>query len=293
MARRSALVLAVALLAGCSGDAADAERGAAEPAPGFPNLEPFVSSRMWGVFRARGPRATLEELRQLRTLIAMEQEDYTVDAGDGPDARLEPPVPSETRMRAKVVPFLMAQLKPLWERADWTPDELELARECARFFAEIGAPKVSFREAASRDNHRSLVALGTWFSGYVSRPAGYAAMIFTLDNGPMAGLPLPPDARVEVVDEQAFGDQGFAVRLGRLGDGEEPWVLRGVKHDRVLWSRVASGQPFDVIGSLAFADREPTRLGPYGWMLHLIAGGELCDLYVGPDGGFLFYFFSW
>jgi hypothetical protein len=77
------------------------------------------------------------------------------------------------------------------------------------------------------------------------------------------------------------------------GDANEPWVLRARKDERVLWSRIASGAPDGLIPEVSLLKRAPTELGPYGWKVHLLAGGEYMQLCVARDGSFLFYFYSW
>ncbi|MDH3591541.1 MAG: hypothetical protein OER88_06665 [Planctomycetota bacterium] len=39
-------------------------------------------------------------------------------------------------------------------------------------------------------------------------------------------------------------------------------------------------------------DRPATNVGPYGWKLHLMTGGEYFHPYLDPEGGLLFYFYS-
>jgi hypothetical protein len=208
-----------------------------------------------------------------------------------PDARLPLPVQGENRRLAPLVPPLLAELRPLWNTTAWSPGDLELARGTMRLCARLGAPPVAFGADAAA-NQRSLALLMGWFRDYVATPGGLAAMIFTFDDGPFRGLPVPEGADVEVTAKQPFG-AAYELHVGRLAAGEERSVVRVVGSGRALWSRVLSRGPDGVLGEATLRGQEPTALGPYGWTLHLTADGESLPLYVAPDGSFLFYFHSW
>ena len=235
----------------------------------------------------------LAELRMLRTteMSVPEIPERTVEPGT-PDARLKPKLPLATRLRSMLVPKVLEQLEPLWDKDEWTKTETDLAQETGAYCREIGGPELSFSYGSPKANHDRLARLVAWFRDHCSEPAAYASMILTMDTGPFAGLTVPRGVALSKKDEQTFGD-GFALQLCRMREATEPWVLRFQKDGRVLWSRVVSRAPDGVISELKLSHKEPTDVGSYGWKLHLLAHGEYLHLYVGPDGRFLFYFHSW
>lgn len=301
-------ILFVALLAACDRDEAPPARAPEpvreiEPAKVFPGLEPFVDSRMWPIVGQGQMHITqvISELEKVEQRIdhppqmdglppeEPPAEEELLPEGE-PDARLKPLMPGKLRF-ASIVPFMMAELKPLWGRDNWSKHEIQLAREVTRLCKRLGAPELLFGDDPEA-NQRSLALLAGWFRDYVSMPAGMGSMIFTMDYGPFGGLPVAEDAEVEIKDRKPFGE--FEFQLCRMkGEAKEPWVLRAVKGESVMWSRVASGAPDGSIPDVSLGGKDPTELGPYGWKLHLYAGGEYMQLYVARDGSFLFYFYSW
>jgi len=103
-----------------------------------------------------------------------------------PDARLKLPESKRLRSLAPMVPFMMAELRSLWDRDDWSKSEIQLAREVTRLCGRLGAPELLFADDP-KANQRSLTLLAGWFRDYVSSPAGMGSMIFTLDYGPFGG----------------------------------------------------------------------------------------------------------
>ncbi len=265
-----------------------------EPPPRFPGFEPFLASRMDKLIQpSESAEHALTELRMLRIsqMVAPVMPEQTVEPG-APDARLKPMLPLKARLRGMFVPKIIDQLKPLWDKDEWTRAETELAQETGAYCREIGAPELSFSHGSQKANRDNLARLVAWFRDHCSEPAGYASMILTMDTGPFGGLAVPRGVALSKKDEQTFGD-GLALQLCRMREAREPWVLRVQKGGRVLWSRVVSRAPDGVISELKLSHKEPTDVGSYGWKLHLLAHGEYLHLYVGPDGRFLFYFHSW
>jgi hypothetical protein len=189
-----------------------------------------------------------------------------------------------------VAPMLVAGLRPVWSKDSWDDEERALVRETLDFLHEtLGAPRVEIGQD-QRANRAGLQRFASWFQAEVKKPAVLSAMIYTLDYGPFRGLD-DPAAGTPLVNPQArrFGD-GFELRVG-AAQGRP--VLRCARAGKELWSRVLSVEGAPVPVEVTLLDREPDRLGEFGWKLHLLCEGEYCHVYVDPQGELLFFFVSW
>jgi hypothetical protein len=276
-----------------------------EPPLAYPTLEPFVGSRMFSVLVQDVEQVDLEALAQQLAQIS-EINVHSKDAAervagkrappDRPSAKLSPQVPDNERALFALLPIVMLKLGPLWEAESWSAEQVKLAASGAAIVARItGAPALSFAEGRQAENRAALEVLVRWFHATAARPEACAAMIFTLDDGPYAGLPLPPGTASTPAGAQKLGEH-VEVRLAKAEGLPEPFVVQTWRDGALVGERVVSAAPEGVVGEVAFLG-EPKSLGTYGWKVHLKVkwtyGQEQGHLYVDRDGKLLFYYLSW
>lgn len=182
------------------------------------------------------------------------------------------------------------------QAAAWSEEQVTLATKAASILSRIGgAPKVAF-ERGSAKNREGLEKVVRWFHATAAKPECLAAMIFTMDDGPYAGLP-HEGTEVLATSQVKELDEHVQLRLARVDLAEEPWVLQCVRDGELAWSRVLSGAPDGKVAGARFVEAPAKALGSHGWKVALSVdwtyGTEQAHLYVDAKGGMLFYFLSW
>lgn len=290
------------------------EPGKVEEPLTFPTFEPFLASRMSKLAglgaeksteqRVAEIRATLTRLGSMAPMLSDEEKKRMDDSarreheeGEKPIALLGPYLSLDTKSWLFLVPTFVDYLEPLWAKAEWSETETELASLTAQYFARdpLGV-KVEFAKGAHEANRRALEEVVRWFHGLAASPRHLAGMIFTMDNGPYAGIPLDTGALEHPVATKRLNEH-VEVRLFELPDREEPFAVQGYVDGKLRWTRVISDSPDETVVDAAFLDQPPEDLGTYGWQIHMSVsyegGAEYAPLYVGAQGEFLFYFMSW
>jgi hypothetical protein len=189
------------------------------------------------------------------------------------------------------------KLEPLWTASSWNSDQVASARAAVEILKGIpDAPKPVFAEGKDGDNRAGLEGLAHWFKGKVSLAEWYAAMIFTMDDGPYAGLPYEAQSPLPAHSSQML-DERTELRLCLSERPREPWVLQAVREGKPLWSRVLSAAPDESVSEVSFMEDPVQRVGPYGWKVRLLVnwsgGKELSEVFLDPKANLLFYFLSW
>ncbi len=266
----------------------------------YPTFEPFVASRM---FKILGDPSTadLDKLSRMVQGIAranrVAKEAAPVPSSAGPSALLMPEIAQEQRSIACLIPVVMMKLEPLWTTPAWNPAQVADAHAGAAILALMpDAPRPAFAAGRDADNRAGLEQLVRWYHAKVSRPEWYASMLFTMDDGPYAGLSyesaeLLPSTAVLALDEKT------ELRLCRVERKNEPWVLQAAREGKPLWSRVLSAAPDESVSEVSPIEDPVQRLGPYGWKVQFVAtwsgGSELAEVFLDPKANLLFYFLSW
>ncbi len=267
----------------------------------WPGVEPFRSSRLWEPILENGG---VLDVDRIVTLVGIRlgsvaeaeaglAELFPKETTDEPSALLEPLVPLADAVWWVVVPRMVTALGPLHAAPTWTDEQLETARLAARFLAvQPFAPRLSF-EGDESARRAELEVLGRWFRAQLERPALYAAMICTADDGPFAGLPHEGE---ELLPAAGSVDLDGTRKL-RLCELDDAFVLQCVDGEELAWSRRLSLSPKGRIGHARLLERPPDRLGPYGWKVHLVIswefGEEYAHLYLDRNADLLFYFVGW
>jgi hypothetical protein len=278
---------------------------AAERPLEYPTFELFVASRMFKLIASDLDSVDLAELAKQLTAVD-DANDAGKEAGEraggidtskGPSARLLPKLPEAEEAHYAMLPIVMMKLSPLWGARAWDAGQLELAKNAATIVARFtGGPALAFAKGDDTKNRAEFEKLVRWFHAIVARPECRAAMIFTMDDGPYAGLPYEAESVLKSSDTKRLGEH-LELRLAKVARDEEPWILQCVRDGELLWSRVLSAAPDGVVKGARFSTAEPLDLGPYGWKVYLEAdwtyGPENGHLYVDPKGNSPFYFLSW
>ena len=277
----------------------------------WPSLAPFLASRMSPMFFGEGfeqldVAQLVGEWNQLdadtQSLLdqaeaELAEQTSKLQERPGPQAKMPVSGNIEEQMWWYHVPPVLQQIRPLAEKPRWSTEDLALARAVASFLSiQARGPRVAFVEGAEQANRLEVWRIADWFRQQCKEPRLYAAMIFTMDDGPFVGLEwstqeiLESSARVELSNE-------IALSLAEVPDPQEPWVLQCIKNGELLWSRKISDSPQCTVKSVSFSDSQPTPLDEHGWKVHMLAdwsgGMEYMHLYVGQQGEFLFYYLSW
>lgn len=296
-------VTALTLCTAIGWQAAPQSAKAQEPTLEYPTLEPFFGSKMQQMLFGELDKLDLEDLaKQLGQLGEANRHAKNVAEKNGtkptgPSAALEPQLAQADSSVAKLLPIVMAKLRPLWEAKAWTAEQVQLASTAATIVSRMSdGPKLTFESGKDGANRAELEKLVRWFDVQMAKPALYAAMIFTMDDGPFAGLPFEAPG-VLTTDRVIELDEHLELRLAKSGRPKEPWVLQGVRDGVLVWSRVISAAPNESVSDVRFVEAPPAALGEYGWRVSMLAswsyGTEHAPLYIDAKGNFLFYFLSW
>ena len=218
------------------------------------------------------------------------------DTGPGPSAWLPSPRTVEEKLWWWEVPEVVDRLRPLAHKARWTPDDLAQAQAGASFLAlHLEQPRFEFASLGGSANQEEIERVVDWLNRQVEDPVRLGSMIMTFDDGPLVGLDhdskgiLPSSSRLRLSDE-------LELSLAEVEDLKEPWVLQCTENGKLLWSKKISDSPQCSIERVRFSGRPP-YLNELGWRVPMVAkwayGEESMDLFLRPDGEFLFYFLSW
>lgn len=270
----------------------------------YPTFEPFVASRMLKVIATDLEKVDLAQMaQQLLTLSDIGDdakraaEDTTGAEKSKVSAALQPELPKKQRPIYSMLPIVMMKLAPLWEASSWSAEQVKLAQDAAKVVGHIdGAPALTFAEGKHAENRAALERLVRWFHRTAARPECYAAMIFTMDDGPFAGLPYDAKEALASTNVQKL-DEHTELRLTKVERPNEPWVLQCVRDGKPLWSRIISAAPDESVSEVAFTSSEPLSVGKYGWKVYLRVkwtyGVEQAHLYVDAKANPPFYYLSW
>lgn len=271
----------------------------------YPTLEPFVGSRMFKLLAEDLAKIDLAEMAKQVTAIgdAKKTADEAADSVTGldrnkrPSAELLPKLPAKERPIYALVPLVLIKLQPLWETPAWSDEQVASATQAGTILSKItGTPPLAFKKGEDAHNRADLEKLVRWFDATAAKPEGFAAMIFTMDDGPYVGLPYEASAALPPVETQEL-DEHLQLRIARVEREGETCVLQCTRDGQPLWSRVLSGEPAGQVKSASFAGVEAKKMGPYGWHVYLRAdwtyGVEQGHLYVDPKGQLICYFLSW
>ncbi len=296
----------------------------------YPDLGPFAASRMTAILLETGDdlAAATKEIRELSSSIGIgalsaKEETDRLLAGEGlegldpedaeelrrlvalrrarkgPSARIEPALTLAERKRWTSFGMALGMARPLWSVREWGEPEVELGAAFAEVLGSLpGAPSISFSVGDAKANADALARASRFVRTKVGEDRVIAAMIFTMDAGPYVGLPVPEGAGLVVVDSVSLDDELVFDLCRREGDDvAEPFVARCRRGEKPVFERVLSQAPDGDLVHVEFSGGAPTRLGSYGWKIHLMTRGpggtEYAHLYLAGNGALRFYFVSW
>lgn len=114
-------------------------------------------------------------------------------------------------------------------------------------------------------------------------------MRYTMDDGPLYGkIPksIPKTAPLETIVTD-FG------RLSILELNDQIFLIATDLKDKIIWSRVMKGtNPDRYLKNLEF-DEKPIEKTSLATIINFYSEGERLNLFLKPDGNFLYYYHSW
>lgn len=114
-------------------------------------------------------------------------------------------------------------------------------------------------------------------------------MKFTFDDGPFYGE-IPKSIPKKKPLETVFTDFG---KLSIIESNQKTFLIATDKEDKTIWSRIMTGtDPDRYLKSIRF-DKEPIEKTSLATIIHFYSEGERLNLYLKPDGKFMYYYHSW
>lgn len=293
-----ALALGLASFAGCGKSQPRVDHGGLE----YPTFELFTSSRAFPLLAREAGTQSLSQIAGIAQLLDEQMRRPGRSGGrihasaTDESAELGPRVPYQELSTYRIVPLVFMRLEAAWEEPHWSVVDVTEAVQGAALLRELtGAPEARFVQGDDAQNKQSLEELVRWFHGLEDHPELLAAMIFTLDTGPFAGIPLGSEPLAATKPVRPFGD-GFDLRIASLAGEPEPCALQCVREGRVCWTSVLSGQPFGRVAGAEIADMDAVDLGRWGWLVVVrvqwTQGEQHAYVYLDREGGLRFYFLS-
>jgi hypothetical protein len=263
--------------------------------PRFPDLTPFRVSAWWAMLASKPlTRADLAKMRQKMSQAAGAGAAAKAASGGGDAAAVALPgaVPLSRRTWWSFVPVVIAQTESAWTKDTISSEELERLRTAAEHLAaDDDGLRLDFGDGDPAQRRTELAKLARWLDAAVRRPASYAAMLFTMDDGPFVGLAASSHDGLAVT---VLLDLGDSTRLSVGRAATTGWIMECVKGDRVLWERRFVAKDGGEFERVEAATKDAVEsLGPYGWRVHLVADGEHAPVYLSASRELLFYFVSW
>ena len=198
--------------------------------------------------------------------------------------------------RAEPAGALLPTRLPLVDEVRWKVRMAAVVALCARYGRSPAADssetegllRVLGRETsvAAHTAPTAVRAALASFKREVARPEVLAALVKGMAQGPFVGeAAAPPSPNA---DTSALAFAGLRLEVVNVPDGGVVLVMQ--QADRVLWRRKLSANSGIIESARAATVRE---LGDLGWVATLDVvwtfGRETARVYIGPDGGLLFY----
>ena len=272
----------------------------------LPSLAPFSSSRFWDVLRDKDTgKVDLKVIaQQIQTIYEIHASSSEAAAPYGPKPlRGEPSalmtkVPNlAERARWSATPFALEALFSLYENDEWDDSDVAQAQSAVDVLEGLSRlPNLRFVAGDTEKNRKTIRSAANWYEDQLAVPEHYASMIFIDDDGPFVGLKVKSKKQLPSLASVPLGED-LVLHLAKDKNEREPFVLQCVRGKKVLWSRRISDSPYQTVTDVSFSTKEPTKLDPLGWKVHMSvkwqAGTEYMHVYIDADGEFICYFMSW
>lgn len=214
--------------------------------------------------------------------------DELAPAGAAEDSvTLDPSLGMTERFLWTMIPSTFLRLQPLWQKEEWTEDEVKFARSAAQLVDTLSPEShFEFRLNHGLENHENLDRMIEWFRVQAKEPQRYGYMIITFDDGPWLAPSYYSSDSLTTFERVAISDE-FDLELCKTATDQ--WILRGVTNGEITWIKVLSKVP---PGDFGFLPSAVTPLGSYGWKINM-SFGEYTHVYLDAQKELLFYFTSW
>jgi hypothetical protein len=250
----------------------------------FPDLSMFL-----GRSRGRAIGTSLPEVKRLKQIFEEDMEPEPVPPDE--EGGLAPHKLSPRVRRPDIyafLPFLLNGTRHLEVKTKWSSQDLALARVVSEILSLIpNGPRMDLQDENHEHNRGQIRRFWRWFHDNSKKPEIYAVLIFTLDDGPLIGL--PPSGSPADIKHRVPIRKGVEVRL--LQDNSKQWLLEGWEKETKTWSRALCGHNGEPLRSIIAVG--PKDHGEWGWVLHFMADSEHLHVYLDKNGKFLFYYHSW
>lgn len=114
-------------------------------------------------------------------------------------------------------------------------------------------------------------------------------MRYTMDDGPLYGE-IPKNIPESKLSESITTDFG---KLTIIKSNDQVFLIGTNKENKTIWSRMMRGtNPNRDLRNLRFDD-SPVEKTSLATIIHFYSEGERLNLYLNPDGKFMYYYHSW
>ncbi len=185
-----------------------------------------------------------------------------------------------------LVPFLVFQLKDFHSNCTKTIDKERYDRLLSLYF-KIRQKDISQLKNKSIDEQ--LLFIREDFYSQLNDEKLLPFMRYTMDDGPLYGE-IPKSIPKSTLLETIITDFG---KLAITKSNNQIFLIATDKNNKLIWSRIMKGTNSDrFLRDIKF-DKEPIEKTSLATIIHFYSEGERLNLYLKPNGDFMYYFHSW
>ena len=195
-----------------------------------------------------------------------------------------------------VIPIVFYRSRRLFTQSEWSAQDIEEGQRISRFFARLtNKPELEIFSAQPGAFRDGLINLRNWYTGLCSHNPSLAEMMFTFDDGPYYGFPLPRARFSELKVLQSATLPGRTEKFALLTDGKtsNPLFL-GVlaQNGAILWAQRLSREAVVPIGWAEMESDSCKKIEGSGYKCYVRAG-EGSNVYLDENLKLRFFFVSW
>lgn len=258
----------------------------------LPSFSIFEASRMWTLLKPEEP-LVLQELEKLVSVLA-ESATESVGISGGESVQKDP--------RYSMIPIILYKSRMLFEKNQWTEEEIQQGKAISRFFASVfDQPELEISQPDQQTFRTGLRKIKVWFEALCKDDHTLGMMIFTMDDGPFWGKEVD-SSRLSALEKITFTpipekDANIVLLTDNLQ--EEPMIVAVMDKEENLVSAVGlTGEPVGIIENVSLLNKQPVqKLQDFGYKVSFVAswtyGNEFMHLYLDNFLHIRFYFVSW
>ena len=192
-----------------------------------------------------------------------------------------------------VIPIVMFRSRRLFAQSSWSTQDIAEGQRISRFFARLTAkPELeifSSKPAVFRDG---LVNLRNWYADLCNRNSTLSKMMFTFDDGPYFGFPLPRErySSLELIKAKKIPGRNEKFALFTDGKTAEPIFIGVLAPNGALkWAARFNKNSSVTINGAYLSDQFSETIDGYGFVCRV----NQCRIYLDENLNLRFYFVSW